>query len=136
MFVSTFIGDVERTPNYLDKKHAIEGMNFEDIANKVTDQGLNTINKLALRFKAQYGDLIGPKYNQSTFYTRSQYENMPIISCYGYFLSLYPETADGLSFTRGYKNIDTSNIPVTHDDIQNLRLRMNLELPYPTKQEV
>lgn len=47
ILTSTLITDVERTPNYLDQKHAIVGMNFEDVANKVTDEGLKTLKRLA-----------------------------------------------------------------------------------------
>jgi len=48
---------------------------------------------------------------------RSQYENIPIISAYSFVMALYPESADGLSLMRGYRNINTSNIPVTHEEL-------------------
>lgn len=59
-----------------------------------------------------------------------------MVSAYAYFLSMYPETADGISLMRGFWNIDTSNIPVTHDELQALRLRLSLELPHPEKKDV
>lgn len=63
LLTSTLITDVERTPNYLDQQHAIEGMNFEDIANKVTDEGLKTLKRLAFQFKSKYGSLIPKQYD-------------------------------------------------------------------------
>lgn len=133
---STLITDVERTPNYLDEKHAIVGMNFEDIANKVTDEGLKTLKWLAFQFKSKYGSLIPKEYDPASFYVRSQYENIPIVSAYAFMVALYPETADGISLSRGYRNMNTSNIPVTHDEIVNVRQRLNVEDPYPQKKEV
>ena len=51
-------------------------------------------------------------------------------------VALYPETADGISLSRGYRNMNTSNIPVTHDEIVSVRQRLNVEDPFPQKKEV
>lgn len=67
---------------------------------------------------------------------RSQYENIPIISAYAFMMALYPESADGLSLMRGYRNMNTSNIPVSHEELMNVRQRLNIEDPYPGKKDV
>ena len=51
-------------------------------------------------------------------------------------MALYPETADGLSLMRGYRNINTSNIPVTHEELLNVWQRLKIEDPFPTKKEI
>jgi hypothetical protein len=59
-----------------------------------------------------------------------------MISSYAYFLSLFPETADGMRLMRGFKNMDTSNLPISHEELQNLRLRLGLDLPTENKKDV
>jgi len=51
-------------------------------------------------------------------------------------MALYPETADGLSLMRGYRNINTSNIPVSHEELINVRQRLQIEDPYPGKKDI
>jgi len=46
-------------------------MNFEDVQNRVTDEGLKTLKRLASQFKSKYGSLIPKQFDQSSFYVRS-----------------------------------------------------------------
>jgi hypothetical protein len=51
-------------------------------------------------------------------------------------MSLYPDTADGLDLMKGYTAVDTSNLPITSDELNGLRARLGLGLPSSEKQNV
>lgn len=106
-------------------------------SNKVTDKGLQTVKNLATEFKSKYvGNLLDSKYNPLAFYVRAQYESIPISDAYAFMMSLYPDTADGIDLMKGYAAVDTSNLPVTSDEMNGLRSRLGLGLPTSDKQNV
>jgi hypothetical protein len=51
-------------------------------------------------------------------------------------LSLYPDTADGLDLIKGFTAVDTSNLPITSEELNELRARLGLGLPTSEKQNV
>lgn len=130
---------MERTPGILDQAHALEGVTWDLGANKVTDKGLQTIKNEAQSFKAKYitsGNLLPKKYEPLSIFLRSQYESVPISDAYAFMMSLYPETADGLDLMKGFTNVDTSNLPITSEELNGLRARLQLGLPTSDKQNV
>jgi hypothetical protein len=103
VFVSKFITDAERTPILMDQSHSLEGVKWDQGANKVTDKGLQTIKNEAYAFKARYvGTLLPKKFEPLSLFIRAQYESVPISDAYAFMLSLYPDTADGLDLMKGY----------------------------------
>jgi len=135
--VTQYISDVERTPFSLDPKYSLDGVEFEQGANKVTDKGLQTVKNEAEAFKEKYvGTLLDEVYDPMSLYVRAQYENVPISGAYAFMMSLYPETADGLDLMKGYVAIDASSLPITSDELNGLRDRLGLGLPTDDKQNV
>ena len=135
--MSQYISDVERTPFFLDQKYALDGVKFEQGANKVTDKGLQTIQNEADAFRGRYiGSLLAEEYDPLEVYVRAQYENVPISGAYAFMLSLYPDTADGLDLMKGFVAIDKSNLPITSDELNGLRSRLGLGVPSADKQNV
>ena len=131
------MSDVERTPFTLDPKYALDGVEFEQDANKVTDKGLQTIKNEAEAFKEEYvGTLLGETYDPLSLYIRAQYESVPLSGAYAFVMSLYPDTADGLDLMKGYVAIDPATLPITSDELNGLRDRLGLELPTDDKQNV
>lgn len=121
----------------MDQAHALEGVKWDQGANKVTDKGLQTVKNEAYAFKARYvGSLLPKKYEPLSIYLRAQYESVPISDAYAFMMSLYPDTADGLDLMKGYQAIDTSNLPITSEELNGLRARLGLGLPTTEKQNV
>jgi hypothetical protein len=115
----------------------LEGVKWDLGANKVTDKGLQTIKNEASAFKAKYvGKLLSKKYEPLSVYLRAQYESVPISDAYAFMMSLYPDTADGLDLMKGYTAVDTSNLPITSEELNGLRARLGLGLPTSEKQNV
>lgn len=137
VFVSKYLTDAERTPVLMDQAHSLEGVKWDLGANKVTDKGLQTIKNEAQAFKAKYvGKLLPKKYEPLSVYLRAQYESVPISDAYAFMMSLYPDTADGLDLMKGYTAVDTSNLPITSEELNGLRARLGLGLPTSEKQNV
>jgi hypothetical protein len=112
----------------------LEGVTWDYGPNKITKNGLQTIKNLAGAFKNSYvGSLLPKRYEPLSIYLRAQYENVPMSAAYSFMMSLYPDTADGLDLVRGYTNIDTSNLPITSSELQDLRSRLGLGLPIADK---
>jgi hypothetical protein len=82
------------------------------------------------------GNLVSSEYKPQEFYVRAQYESIPISDAYAFMMSLYPETADGIDLMKGFTAVDTSNLPVTSDEMNGLRARLGLGLPNNNKQNV
>ena len=121
----------------MDQAHSLEGVKWDLGANKVTDKGLQTIKNEAQAFKARYvGKLLPKKYEPLSVYLRAQYESVPISDAYAFMMSLYPDTADGLDLMKGYTAVDTSNLPITSEELNGLRARLGLGLPTSVKQNV
>lgn len=121
----------------MDQSHSLEGVKWDQGANKVTDKGLQTVKNEAYAFKARYvGSLLPKKYEPLSIYLRAQYESVPISDAYAFMMSLYPDTADGLDLMKGYQAIDTSNLPITSEELNGLRARLGLGLPSTEKQNV
>ena len=121
----------------MDQAHSLEGVKWDQGANKVTDKGLQTVKNEAYAFKARYvGSLLPKKYEPLSIYLRAQYESVPISDAYAFMMSLYPDTADGLDLMKGYQAIDTSNLPITSQELNGLRARLGLGLPSTEKQNV
>ena len=118
----------------MDQAHSLEGVKWDQGANKVTDKGLQTVKNEAYAFKARYvGSLLPKKYEPLSIYLRAQYESVPISDAYAFMMSLYPDTADGLDLMKGYQAIDTSNLPITSQELNGLRARLGLGLPSTEK---
>lgn len=69
-------------------------------------------------------------------YVRAQFESVPVSDAYAFMMSVYPDTADGLDFVKGFTQVDTSNLPITTDELNDIRLRLGLGLPSSEKQNV
>lgn len=69
-------------------------------------------------------------------YVRAQYESVPISDSYAFVMSVYPDSADGLDLMKGFTAVDTSNLPITSDELNDIRLRLGLGLPSSEKQNV
>lgn len=134
VFVSEYISDGERTPILLDQAHSLEGVAWDQGANKVTDKGLQTIKNEASSFKSKYvGSLLSKSYEPMELYVRAQYESVPISDSYAFVMSVYPDSADGLDLMKGFTAVDTSNLPITSDELNDIRLRLGLGLPSSEK---
>jgi hypothetical protein len=134
VFVTKYISDVERTPIFEDEKHSLEGVSWDLGPNKITDKGLQTIKNAAQEFKSKYvGTLLEAKYDPLALYVRAQYESVPISAAYSFVMSLYPDTADGLDLMKGFTAVDTSSLPITSDELNNLRSRLGLGIPTSEK---
>ncbi len=121
----------------MDQQHALEGVTWDFGPNKITKNGLQTIKNLAGAFKNSYvGSLLPKRYEPLSIYLRAQYESVPISAAYSFMMSLYPDTADGLDLMKGYNQIDTSNLPITTEELKGLRARLGLGLPITDKQNV
>jgi len=69
-------------------------------------------------------------------YVRAQYESVPISDAYAFMMSVYPDTADGLDLMKGFTAVDTTNLPITSDELNDIRSRLGLGLPTKGKQNV
>ncbi len=69
-------------------------------------------------------------------YVRAQYESVPISDAYAFMMSVYPDTADGLDLMKGFTAVDTSNLPITSEELNDIRKRLGLGLPSKGKQNV
>lgn len=104
---------------------------------KLTDKGLDSISNAANQFKSNYvGALLPQKYEPMSLYVRAQYESVPISSAYAFVMKMYEDTADGLDLMKGYTAVDSSNLPVTSQELNGLRSRMKLGLPASDNQNV
>ncbi len=82
------------------------------------------------------GSLLPDKYDPLTCYVRAQYESVPVSDSYAFMMAMYPDTADGLDLMKGYAAVDTSNLPITSEELNKLRSRLGLGLPSSNKQNV
>lgn len=69
-------------------------------------------------------------------YVRAQYESVPISDAYAFMMSVYPDTADGLDLMKGFTAVDTTNLPITSEELNDIRSRLGLGLPSKGKQNV
>ena len=67
------------------------------------------------------GSLLDAKYEPMDIYVRAQYESVPISDAYSFMMSVYPDTADGLDLMKGYTAVDTSNLPITSEELNGIR---------------
>lgn len=116
---------------------ALEGVKWDLGPDKLTDKGLDSISNAANSFKSNYvGTLLPSKYEPMSLYVRAQYESVPISSAYAFVMKMYEDTADGLDLMKGYTAVDSSNLPVTSQELNGLRSRMKLGLPASDNQNV
>lgn len=120
----------------MDESHSLEGVKWDLGPNKVTDKGLDSVQNAANTFKSKYvGSVLPDSYEPMSLYVRAQYENAPISSAYAFVMKMYEDTADGMDLMLGFQAID-GNLPITQEELKNLRSRMKLGLPSADKNNV
>ena len=88
----------------------------------------------ASSFRSKYvPSLLPTNYDPMSMYIRAQYESVPISDSYAFMMAMYPDTADGLDLMKGFTAVDTSNLPITSEELNGLRSRLGLGLPSSEK---